>query len=237
MGNPRWKSFRIKHLETDLWIAVDGGRKTRADHFTLGRVIFYRNILDAHIKQYPDFLTSLVPLSAPPDIHSLAGEMYEASAAAGTGPMSAVAGTLAEYICNDLLNEFGFGEVVVENGGDLFMKLESPSAISVYAGSSPLSEKIGLEVKPSDTPLAVCCSSGTIGHSFSFGKADACMIACRSGARADAYATAFCNKVKDNRMISEITEMALKLPDVLSVVIIKDDKVGVGGAVKIIINK
>ncbi len=238
MGNDRWKSFRAGHLETDLWIAVTADLFTPAVRtFSMDRILFYRDLLERHIREYPDFLDSLVPLPAPDNLHPLINEMYEASRSAGTGPMSSVAGAVAEHICRDLIEEFRFSEVVVENGGDIFIKLESPATISVFAGSSPLSDKIGLSIKPEQTPLSVCCSSGTIGHSRSFGTADACVIACRSGALADAYATAFCNRVTSIGMIDETTEKVLKIPEILSVVIIKDDKAGIGGCIEIKILK
>ncbi len=236
MGNARWSGFSVKHLETDLWIAVDSGRKKDAAEFALHRVMHYRKILDIHIKENPEFSSSLVPLPMGSKMHPLAEGMYRAAAAAGTGPMSAVAGAFAEFICRDLLEEYGFNEVVVENGGDIFMKLVSAAVISVFAGDSPLSGKIGVTVKPSDSPLSICCSSGTIGHSFSLGEADACMIACRSGALADAYATAFCNMTINSGIISSLAEKALGIPEIMSVVIIKDDIVGLGGSLEFVFN-
>lgn len=232
MGNERWSGFSVKHRETDLWIAVDRGRGKYAAEFALQRVLHYRQILDNHIKIYPEFLTSLVPLQMVTEVHPLVNGMYLAAEAAGTGPMSAVAGAFAEFICRDLLGEFGFSEVVVENGGDIFIKVASPAVITVYAGDSPLSGKIGVSVKALDSPLAICCSSGTIGHSFSMGEADACMIACRSGALADAYATAFCNMTSNSGIISSLAEKALGIPEIMSVVIIKDDIVGLGGSLE-----
>lgn len=234
MGNERWSGFSVKYLETDLWIALDRGKEKDASEFALQRVVHYRKILDDHIKNYPEFLSSLVPLRMNPMVHPLAERMLLASEAAGTGPMSAVAGAFAEFICRDLLDEFGLNEVVVENGGDIFMKVDSPAVISVFAGNSPLSGKIGVSVKSSDSPLAICCSSGTIGHSFSMGEADACMIACRSGALADAYATAFCNMTINSGIISSLAEKALEIPEVMSVVIIKDDIVGLGGSLEFV---
>jgi ApbE superfamily uncharacterized protein (UPF0280 family) len=129
--------------------------------------------------------------------------------------------------------EFGLREAVIENGGDIFMKLEETATISVYAGLSPLSDRIGLLIKPEDSPLSVCCSSGTVGHSLSFGNADAAVIACKSGAQADAYATACCNEVKNAAMVNEVARNFLKKPEILSVVIIKDDKAGIGGKLEI----
>lgn len=221
-------------METDLWIAVSAGNHTSdVEKYTEDRILFYRRLLDNHIREFPEFLTSLTPLlntsETPPLIH----DMYDASGRAGTGPMSAVAGAFAEYICKDLLARFGFSEVVVENGGDVFMKLAFPATISVFAGESPLSEKIGLVIKPEQTPVSICCSSGTVGHSLSFGTADACVITCSSGALADAFATACCNEVKSPDMIDGVTELMLQKPEVISVVIIKDDKVGIGGRIEI----
>jgi ApbE superfamily uncharacterized protein (UPF0280 family) len=234
MGNARWRSFRASCRETDLWVAVDAGRYFRdIEQFTINRILHYRKILEMHIMEHPEFRDSLVPVTAPEGVHKIVISMCEAAQTAGTGPMSAVAGAMAEFICNDLLAEFSPFELIIENGGDIFMKLTDRATISVYAGDSPLSEKISLVISPEDTPLSVCCSSGTIGHSLSFGVADACMIACSSGSLADAYATAFCNEVKSKNMVQEVTEMALKKCEILSVVIIKDDMVGIGGKLEI----
>lgn len=234
MGNERWKSFRVNYLETDLWIAVTADMYTPVvESYSMERVLFYRSILEDHIREYPEFLDSLTPLLIPSEVPSLVRDMYKASGTAGTGPMSAVAGAIAEYICKDLMSRFGIPEIIVENGGDIFMKLTSPATISVFAGSSPLSGKMGLVIKPDQTPLSVCCSSGTVGHSLSFGTADACVIACSSGALADAYATACCNDIKSPDMIDKVTKLMLQKSDVTSVIIIKDDKAGIGGKIEI----
>lgn len=234
MGNKRWKTFRAVHLETDLWIAVSNERYEPAvETFSHDRVIYYRSVLDEHISQYPEFRSSLVPLPLKPGSHRIITSMYGAASKSGTGPMSAVAGAVAECICTDLISSFAFDEVVVENGGDIFLKLIQPSTISVYAGNSPLSDKIGLLVSPGQTPLSVCCSSATVGHSLSFGTADACVVACNSGALADAYATACCNAVKSAGMVQKITEQFLQKEDVLSVIIIKEDKAGIGGKLEV----
>lgn len=234
MGNSRWTSFRSAFRETDLWVAIDTGHyRKEAERFTMNRIVYFRKVLEEHISLYPEFRDSLTPVIAPGGVHPLIEAMSEAALAAGTGPMSAVAGAVAEYVCRDLLKEFDADEVIIENGGDIFMKLAAPATVAVYAGSSPLSEKIALQPGPADTPLSLCCSSGTVGHSLSFGVADACMIACHDGALADAYATAFCNEVKNKEMVHEVTEQALKIPEIISVVIIAGDKVGIGGSIEI----
>lgn len=230
MGNNRWQTFRTAYMETDIWVAVSKDRyRNGIELFTRRRIEFYRKILEEHILGSPEFKTSLVPVRLPDNAAPIVLDMCRASEAAGTGPMSAVAGAVAEFVCNDLGREYGLKEIIIENGGDIFMKLVYPATVSVYAGESVLSEKISLVVKPDETPVSICTSSGRVGHSLSFGKADACMIACRSGAMADAYATAFCNMVKSKDMVRKITEKALQKADILSVVIIMDDSVGLGG--------
>jgi hypothetical protein len=234
MGNARWRSFRSVFRETDLWVAVDAAHyRSDIERFTMDRIMFFRSVLDKHIAKFPGFRDSLVPVAASAGVHPMLRDMYKATRTAGTGPMSAVAGAVAEYVSRDILEEYKADEVIVENGGDIFMKLISPATIAVYAGASPLSEKMALHIRPEETPLSVCCSSGTVGHSLSFGMADACMIACRSGALADAYATAFCNEVKNKDMVHEVTEAALRKPEILSVVIIAGDKVGIGGRIEV----
>ncbi|MBE0667800.1 MAG: UPF0280 family protein [Bacteroidales bacterium] len=234
MGNERWRSFRVGFRETDLWVAVDAaGYGSDTERYTLDRILFYRSVLEEHIAEHPEFRDSLVPLMAPAGVHPLVRDMYEAAQRAGTGPMSAVAGAIAQRICNDLLSYLACSEVVVENGGDIFMKLTNPATISVFAGSSPLSDRIALVIKPEETPLAVCCSSGTVGHSLSFGMADACMIACHNGAQADAYATAFCNEVKGKENVHMVTEKALQKQEIMSAVINAGDIVGLGGSIEV----
>jgi hypothetical protein len=234
MGNSRWTSFRSAYRETDLWVAIDRDHyREEAVRFTMDRILCYREILEKHIADHPEFRDSLTPVIAPGGTHPLITAMSEAAMQAGTGPMSAVAGAVAEYVCRDLQAEFEAEEVIVENGGDIFLKLTAPVSIAVHAGDSPLSEKIALQIKPEETPLSLCCSSGTVGHSLSFGMADACMIACRSGAEADAFATAFCNQVKNAGIVHEVTEKALGHPQIMSVVIIAGDKLGLGGKIEV----
>lgn len=234
MGSDRWTSFHAGWRETDLWVAIDRAHfRNDARRFTLDRILHYRKILDEHIAHYPGFRDSLVPVVAPGGVHPLIEAMSEAARQAGTGPMSAVAGAMAEFICRDLMAEYDPDEVIIENGGDIFMKVAEPVTVAVYAGSSPLSEKIALLPGPADSPLAVCCSSATVGHAISFGTADACMIACRDGALADAYATAFCNSVKNAGMVNEVVSRALAIPEIISVVIIAGDQVGLGGETEV----
>ncbi len=87
-------------------------------------------------------------------------------------------------------------EVIVENGGDIFLKTSQAATVALYAGNSPLSLKVGILLAAAMTPLGVCTSSGTVGHSLSLGRADAACVLAADTALADAAATALGNRVK-----------------------------------------
>ena len=101
--------------------------------------------------------------------------------------------------------------------------------MSVYAGDSGLSGKIGIRLPAGLTPVGVCTSSGTVGPSLSFGIADAVMIACKSTSLADAFATAFGNKVTSPDVIGEVLKISEDYPEILSIVCICGGKMGIRG--------
>jgi ApbE superfamily uncharacterized protein (UPF0280 family) len=158
--------------------------------------------------------------------------MAQAARIAGVGPMAAVAGAIAEAVGNDLLA--CTPEVIVENGGDIFMKISRTRLIGVYAGESTFTGKIALEISPEETPLGVCTSSGTVGYSLSFGAADAVIALSRSAALADAAATAIGNRVKTIDDIDVAIEQAQAIDGLVGVVIIKGGKIGMWGNVKLV---
>lgn len=95
-----------------------------------------------------------------------------------------------------LRREYGVGEVVVENGGDIYADVRRPLDVALFAGTSPLSERVGLHLPAGTHPLGICTSSGTVGPSLSFGRADAVMIVCRDVLLADSFATAYANRIR-----------------------------------------
>ncbi|MFR4044847.1 MAG: UPF0280 family protein [Odoribacter splanchnicus] len=124
---------------------------------------------------------------------------------------------------------FGIKEVIVENGGDIYADLCQDMDISVFAGSSPLSEKVGLHIEAAYAPLGICTSSGTVGPSLSFGKADAVMIVCSDVILADTYATAFANTIQTAEDVQTCIEKIREQEDILAAIAIKDDKLGICG--------
>ncbi|MCK5434567.1 MAG: UPF0280 family protein, partial [Dehalococcoidales bacterium] len=82
-------------------------------------------------------------------------------------------------------------------------------------------------------PLGICTSSGTVGHSLSYGKADAVVVLSKSATLADAAATAIGNLIVQAGDIPNGLEFANGIDGLKGVIIIKGDKVGLWGDVKI----
>ena len=122
----------------------------------------------------------------------------------------------------------------MENGGDLYLKIAAPATVSLFAGKSPLSHRVGLKIDPELSPLGVCTSSGTVGHSFSFGRADAACILARTAALADAAASGLGNRVQNAGDIAAALEWVAKVPDLLGAVVIVGEKLGAWGRVELV---
>lgn len=205
-----------------------------------------RKALEAYLLENPAFRDSLVPLydlPCPPPKHEvivtpvspacaypppLALVMHRASLTTGVGPMAAVAGAFAQAAGRAALAA-GAREAIVENGGDIFLFLESSLTMGLYAGASPLSGKLAFRIEPGDTPLGVCSSSGTMGHSLSLGRCDLATVFSADTALADAAATLAANLVKTEADIEEALERVGAIPGIRGVLIIKGDKLGMKG--------
>lgn len=221
------KFFDVCVYETDLRIGAQADLSAKA----LSLVRKFRMQLESYIESNPSFLTSLTPIQACDGSCVIAARMCEAARKAGVGPMAAVAGAISEMVGMELVKLSG--EVIVENGGDVFIKSDIPRRVGIYAGCSQLSEKLAVEIQPERTPMGICTSSGTVGHSLSFGKADAVVVLSKDTFLADAAATAVCNKVKSMDDINRALEFASGIVGVEGVVIIIGDKIGAWGDVKL----
>lgn len=219
--------FQVTVEQTDLCIGAcrDLSREARA------LVVQCRDALTGWIRARKDFLTSLEPLPFPMGAPPLIADMYRAAEIAGVGPMAAVAGAIAQAVGEGLRAHSP--EVVVENGGDIYIAGKRPRTVGLYAGYSPLTGKVGVKIPPEQLPLGICTSSGTLGHSLSFGKADAAMVLASNAALCDAVATAAANRVQGVDDIGKALQYACKIPGVTGAVIVKDDQLGAWGAVEL----
>jgi ApbE superfamily uncharacterized protein (UPF0280 family) len=225
--------FQVVVHQTDLDIGV---RKERFSpelaKWVEKRLQELREPLEKYIQEHPAFLHSLVPCDPLPGAPSIAVDMAQAAYLAGVGPMAAVAGAFAHYIGRALARRSK--DVIVENGGDIYIRSTRRRRIGIFAGGSPLSNRIALEIKPDDTPLGICTSSGTVGPSLSLGRADAAVILSPSAILADAVATAAGNMVQDSGDVQQAAEFATAIEGVTGAVIIKDDRLAACGKLKLV---
>jgi ApbE superfamily uncharacterized protein (UPF0280 family) len=191
-----------------------------------------RRLLEAFLNQNPDFAASLEPVVLHGGkVPAIAMEMVRASNRAGVGPMAAVAGTFAEIVGLFLRNHAS--EVIVENGGDLFIHSVEPVKIGIYAGKSPLSGKIAISVAPEQTPLGICTSSGTVGPSYSRGCADAALAVSPSVPLADAAATALGNLVRGPEDLEKALVYARNLDGVTGALLVCQGQLAAWGAIQL----
>jgi len=223
--SPDLISFQVREKESDLLIQAPLLLQREA----LLSLSYYRTILEDYIGQNPQFKTTLT--SYPPDdsAHPMIQEMITASSKCQVGPMASVAGCIAQHVAQSLLASTD--EVIIENGGDLYLKSPSLRKVIIYAGSSPLSNKLYLKINSSKTGIGVCTSSGTVGPSFSMGKADAVTVLSYSATLADAAATAIGNIIQTGEDIIKGLNMAQVIDGIIGVVIIKDNRVGMWGEI------
>lgn len=184
-------SFRVLIKETDLLISSNRDLSKQ----TKDMVHDYRSQLEDYIRSKSSFLSTLIPYPEDPFAPVIVREMISATRMFGVGPMAAVAGTIAQFVGKNLLKYAK--EVIVENGGDIFLKTKRPVTVSIFAGNSQLSNKLGLIIYPEHMPAGVCTSSGTVGHSLSIGISDAVCIVANKASIADAAATALGNRITD----------------------------------------
>jgi hypothetical protein len=220
-------SFSAAAKETDLHIRARRDLTAEA----LAATQRYRADLESYIKSHPIFLTTLKPFEVEQDAPPIVKEMADATREVGVGPMAAVAGAIAERVGKELLPYSD--DVIVENGGDIFLKTSKERFIGVYAGESKFTKKIAFSILPEETPLGVCTSSGTVGHSLSFGYADAVIVFSPSTALADAAATAIGNRVRIAEDIPEALEFAQSIKGLRGVAIIKGDNMGLWGQIRL----
>lgn len=228
--NERWHFFTVCCQESDLFIGVDRESYTPSmETFVLESLRSLRNTMERYIARDAQYARSITPYQPAHNAPEILRHMADVAAKAGIGPMGAIAGAVAEEIGSSLRKKFNVQELIVENGGDIYTELINGIDVPVFAGDSPLSEIVGISIGEGKYHLGICTSSGTVGHSFSFGKADAVMIVCEDAALADSYATAFANRIQTKADVASTIELIKEIPEITGAICIKHDQVGICG--------
>jgi ApbE superfamily uncharacterized protein (UPF0280 family) len=191
-------------------------------------IVRQRRLLEAYITRHPVFHTSLEPVGLLADAPEVAQRMARAACLVDVGPMAAVAGAMAQCAAEAAL-AVGAGEVIVDNGGDIYLKATAPVIVGLYAGRAPLANKLAFSLQPDDTPIAICSSSGRMGHSMSLGQCDLATVVAKDAALADAAATQAANLVKAAEDVNDALERIVAIEGIAGVLIVRDDQVGLAG--------
>lgn len=219
--------FRVQLETTDLYVLADRDLSSAAR----AAVRRARTILEAHIAARPEFATALAPLEPPAGpLPELARAMYAAGQAAGVGPMAAVAGAVAEVVGRVLRRDSR--EVLVENGGDLYLDVAEEVVVGLFAGTSPFSRRLGLRVGAGDTPRAICTSSASVGPSLSFGTADAAVAMGLPAAVTDAVATALGNRIQGPADLEAATRWAVTVPGIRGAAAVLGNQLAAAGEIE-----
>ena len=222
--------FQICEGESDLWIHTDVNREETARH----ALSVVRKSLINYMKRDPTFEGALAPLNPLSPCPEPVFEMIRASSVAGVGPMAGVAGMIAQYVGRALVAESA-SHVLVENGGDLFIyRPRDTTTIGLFAGETPLSLKVGVKIPPSKKPVGIATSSGTVGPSLSFGKADAVCAISWDATLADAAATAIANRIRTSEDLEDALVWGSSLEGVMGIVAILGSTLAAWGSVELI---
>jgi hypothetical protein len=189
-----------------------------------------RKYLEDFIRSDPFFQLTFEPYRCPKDAPEIVRRMCDASEKANVGPMAAVAGAIAEFAVEAMVGA-GAQHAIIDNGGDIALKLSKPVTIGVYTGESAIKDT-GFRLEPREGITGVCTSSGTVGPSISLGNSDAATVFARDAALADAAATALGNIIKSDR--KEDIEAAIDSFDIDGIdgfVVITHSHVGFRGKV------
>ena len=228
IDSPKLVPYRVVVKETDLMVYTG----TKLIDETKELVLEQRGYVEAFIKSHPDFARALIPWQLDGPAPGIIVNMIKAGRNAGVGPMAAIAGAIAEQVGLGLLKLTD--QVIIENGGDVFIKSNSSVTVGIFAGNSPLNLRFGIRLKSKSNPAAVCTSSGTIGHSLSLGKADAVCVVAASCSIADAAATSIGNLINSPADIESAISAGRRFEELSGIVVIVDEKVGMWGDLEVV---
>lgn len=221
-------SFGVSQKETDLMILAEKKLEKEAKD----SVIRHRKDIEEYIGRRPEFRDSLEPIKKDNNAPRIVRAMIDASRKSDVGPMAGVAGAVAEYVGRDLL-QFS-GQVIVENGGDIFLKTDKERILGIFAGESKFTKRLGLKVKPQKDSLGICTSSGKVGHSLSFGATDATVVVSKNTVLSDCVATKIGNLVKGDDDLQKGINFAKSVEEISGIVIIIGDKLASWGQIELV---
>lgn len=152
-----------------------------------------RFVIESKIAEDPFFGTTYGPYPVVATDHILIRRMCQASTLSGVGPMAGVAGAIAAHAVETVV-EKGCENVLIDNGGDICMRMSQAINIGIFSGDGALGD-MAFRMEPNGDMMSVCSSSGRVGPSVSFGRSGICTVFSKDAILADCCATAFGNMI------------------------------------------
>jgi len=221
---------KLELEETAATIAAD----RQYVEFAVDAIKASRLDVERHIRKDDFFVTTLEPYELPTGSPKVLRRMCDAAKAAGVGPMATVAGGIAQEALEAMVAR-GCSHGWVDNGGDIAMIIEHPVTVEVFSNPDS-SAAIALEMEPTGGITGVCTSSGRLGHSISFGDADAAVAIATNAYLADALATAIGNKVKDKQSLQTCFDAFRHITEFTGGLVLRDGDVAMYGRLPRIVN-
>lgn len=147
------------------------------------------------ISEDPYFATTYDPYPVSEDDDPLIKRMCQASLLAGVGPMAGVAGAIAVFAVERMV-EAGASYAIVENGGDIALRIDRDITVGVFQDDDRFRE-LAFRIPKRNGIFGICSSSGKVGPSVSFGKSGISTVFSDDVILADACATALGNMIRD----------------------------------------
>jgi len=221
-------NWHVVFRHSDLYVASN---KNIIDSLVKYLAEFYQAI-EGVAAGNPSFLKSLSPIRQNPAYPPIINEMIRKSALYGVGPMASVAGAACDYIGRRLTSQCS--TIIIENGGDVFIKCDHDVIAGIYTRDSSISEKLKLRIGHQYTPCGLCSSSGVFGHSLSLGKSDLACVLATTTIAADAAVTAMANRISAENDIQTAINEFKKMASIRGLLAIKDKKIGIWGQLELV---
>lgn len=217
-----------EHFQLKETIVTISARERRHIDAAKRSIREQRRHLESFIGEDPFFMLTLEPydLAEDSDAPEIVKQMISTTAVFDIGPMAAVAGVIAKFAVEAMMEE-GATYAIVDNGGDISLLNDQPVLVGIYAGASPVRD-LAFEVPPRAKPLGIATSSGTVGPSISFGCADAATVVSQDPALADAAATALGNAVQPEGPLEECFRM-IDRPGIEGALVIRGEEMALWG--------
>ncbi|MCL5072673.1 MAG: UPF0280 family protein [Actinobacteria bacterium] len=221
----RWK-INYKYKNTNIISNVDISSKIP------NVLIDFYKVIEEFIKNNPVFAKTFNAFNTDIRFPEIVKKMCRGSVMFNVGPMASIAGAVCEYMAEELSKKNSY--LAIENGGDIYIKSQNDVITGLFLKSKYFRDNLKMKIKKELLPCGIASSSGTLGHSLSLGKSDLIVVVCKSAILADSAATAAGNLIKTKEDIEKTLNYFTNFKEILAMVIIKDDKIGLYGNIELV---